>query len=129
MKFKFLSLSLFSAAAISPFLIPSLTPSAQAGCVAVDVNTQVAVDGQRRGNQRNNVNQEFGPNCENSVGGVVRSRSTQVCVTDGTCEQNRESNQFVDGDSNRQVPVRTRNIGIQVDVPVHIQKPKVPSRR
>ncbi|MDJ0796607.1 MAG: hypothetical protein QNJ51_07175 [Calothrix sp. MO_167.B12] len=121
MKSKLLSLGLFSISAISPFLIPALTPSAMAGCVAVDTNVQVAVTEKKRAQQSNNVQQEFGPNCENSVGSSVRSSSSQVCRS-ANCRQKRTSDQYVDG--GRRVPVKTRNIPVKVDVRVN---PVVPS--
>lgn len=119
MKFKLLSLSLFSLSAVSTFFLPSLTPSAMAGCVAVDVSTQVAVDGSRRRRQSNQANQQFGQNC-NGSGSTVTSVGNQVCVSDGTCEQRRRSDQFVDGNSHNRSRVRTPNIGVNVHVPVHV---------
>ncbi|NWF58956.1 MAG: hypothetical protein HXY43_06515 [Fischerella sp.] len=123
MRFKLLSLGLFSVTAVSPFFMPSLTPSALAGCTAVDVSAQVSVDRSREGNQSNQTNQNFGENCENSVGGTVTSVGTQTCVSGGRCEQRRNSNQFVDGDPNSNVPVRTRNIGIKVNPQIHVPLP------
>lgn len=120
MKFKLLSLSLFSLSAVSTFVLPSLTPSAMAGCVAVDVSTQVAVDGSNRRRQSNQANQEFGRNC-NGSGSTVTSVGNQVCVSNGTCEQRRTSNQYVDGNPNNRHNVRTPNIGIRVGVPVHVR--------
>ena len=117
MKSQLLSLGLFSISAVSSFFVPALTPSAMAGCVAVDTNVQVAVIERRRARQSNNVNQEFGPNCENSVGGVVRSSGTQVCRS-ADCTQKRTSDQYVDG-GRRHSPVKTRNIPIKVNVQVN----------
>ncbi|MBR8838631.1 MAG: hypothetical protein DSM106950_32680 [Stigonema ocellatum SAG 48.90 = DSM 106950] len=120
MKFKLLSLSLFSLSALSPIAISSLTHPAMAGCVAVDVGTQVAVDGHKgRGNQTNNVNQNFGPNCRNSVGGTVTSVGNQVCHS-GTCAQSRTSNQYADGNPNYRTGVNTKNIGIRVNPQIHV---------
>ncbi|MDJ0675818.1 MAG: hypothetical protein QNJ36_10630 [Calothrix sp. MO_167.B42] len=123
MKFKLLSLGLFSISAISPFFIPAFTPNAMAGCVAVDTNVQVGVTGRKPARQSNKVSQEFGPNCENSVGSSVRSSSSQFCRSEN-CTQKRTSDQYVDG--GRRVPVRTRNIPIKVNVQVN---PRVPSTR
>lgn len=120
MKFKLLSLSLFSISAVSPFLIPSLTPEAMAGCVAVDTSVQVAVDRSRQRSQTNDVSQNFGENCQ---GGRVRSSARQVCVSEGKCEQARTSEQNVTGDSNRRSRVNTPNIKVKVHVPVHVTKP------
>jgi hypothetical protein len=125
MKFKLLSLSLFSISAVSPFFLPALTPSAMAGCVAVDTSVQVSIDNQERGRQSNRTKQEFGPNCENSVGSSVRSSATQVCNS-SSCVQRRTSDQYVDG--GRYVPVKTNNIGVQVHIPVHVKKPNIPGR-
>ncbi|MBW4499876.1 MAG: hypothetical protein KME57_09980 [Scytonema hyalinum WJT4-NPBG1] len=119
MKFKLLSLSLFSISAISPFLISSFTNQAMAGCVAVDVSTQVAVDRSSQRNQRNEVSQNFAPNCD---GGRVRSRASQYCNSDGRCEQYRRSEQNVTGNGNRR---GGPNIGIKVHVPVHVTKPSI----
>ncbi len=121
MKFKLLSLTLFSLSAVSPLMIPSLTHPAMAGCVAVDVGTQVAVDGNRKGNQTNHTTQNFGPNCTNSRGGSVTTVGQQNCVS-GSCEQRRTSSQYVDGDGNP-IGVKTPNIGIQVHTPVHVYNP------
>jgi hypothetical protein len=122
MKFNLLSLGLFSIVTVSPLLMPSFTPSAQATCVAVDTNVQVAVHGQRRGSgaQSNRTNQEFGANCKNGVSSVT-SRGTQVCVSE-RCEQRRNSDQFVDGDKNG---VRTggRNIRVNPSVQVDVYSP------
>jgi hypothetical protein len=122
MKFKLLSLSLFSLSAVSPLMIPSLTHPAVAGCVAVDVSTQVAVDGNRKGNQSNSVNQGFGPNCRNGNGGNVTSVGNQVCHST-SCAQSRHSSQYADGDPNNPTGVSTPNIPIQVHVPVHVYDP------
>lgn len=120
MKSKLLSLSLFSLSAVSTFVFPSLTTTAMAGCVAVDVSTQVAVSGSRRRQQSNDVNQDFGRNC-NGSGSSVTTVGNQLCVSGGTCEQRRTSNQFVDGNPNNRSNVRTPNIGIRVGVPVHVR--------
>ena len=112
MKFKLLSLSLFSITALSPFIVPSFIPSAKAGCIAVDVGTQVAVDGHRQGHQSNHTSQNFGANCNGTTGSKVTTVGTQTCVS-GSCSQRRSSNQFVDGDPNSRIGVRTPNIGIQ----------------
>jgi hypothetical protein len=117
--FKLLSLSLFSISAVSPFLIASFTPKAMAACVAVDTGVQVAVDRSRERRQTNDVSQNFDENCN----GSVRSRGTQVCNSDGVCEQVRRSDQTVTGDSNRRS--RGPNIGVKVHVPVHVTKPDV----
>jgi hypothetical protein len=128
MKFKLLSLSLFSLSAVSTFVLPSLTPSAMAGCVAVDVSTQVAVDGSRSRRQSNQVNQDFGRNC-NGSGSTVTTVGNQLCVSGGTCEQRRTSNQYVDGNSNYRSNVRTPNIRVNVGVPVHVRNAAEKYRR
>lgn len=121
MKFKLLSLTLFSLSAVSPIMLPSLSHPAMAGCVAVDVSTQVAVDGNRKGNQSNNVNQNFGANCRNG-GGTVTSVGNQLCHSTN-CVQKRNSSQFADGDPNSYTGVSTPNIPIKVSVPVHVYDP------
>jgi hypothetical protein len=118
MKFKLLSLSLFSISAVSSVFIPSLTHEAMAGCVAVDTSVQVAVDRSRQRNQSNEVSQNFDENCQ---GGRVRSRASQVCNSEGTCVQERRSEQNVTGNGNRRSG--GPNIGVKVHVPVHVTKP------
>lgn len=118
MNFKLLSVSLFSISAVSTILIPSLNHKAMAGCVAVDTSVQVAVDRSRTRSQGNNVSQNFEDNCQ---GGRVRSRASQVCVSEGRCEQYRRSEQNVTGDRNRRSV--GPNIGVKVHVPVHVTKP------
>lgn len=125
MKFKLLSLGLFSLTALSSFFVPSLQNKALAGCNAIDVNVQVSIDNSPKGRQRNDVTQEFGDNCKGSVGSTAVSTSTQVCNSE-RCEQKRTSRQRVDGDPNRRVGVNTNNIGIKINVPVHVRKPKAP---
>lgn len=117
MNLKLLSLGIFSVVSVSPFLMPSFTPKASAGCVAVDVGVQVAVDGSRRGSQSNNVNQRFDPNCS---GGSVTSVGKQVCVS-SKCEQRRTSDQSVSGSG--RYYTGGRNIPIRVNVPVHVHNP------
>lgn len=117
MNFKLLSLGIFSVVSVSPFLMPSFTPKAAAGCVAVDVGVQVAVDGSRRGSQSNNVGQRFDPNCS---GGSATSVGKQVCVST-KCEQRRTSDQYVGGSS--RYNTGGRNIPIKVSVPVHVHNP------
>ncbi len=117
MNLKLLSLGIFSVVSVSPFLMPSFTPKAAAGCVAVDVGVQVAVDGSRRGSQSNNVNQRFDPNCS---GGSVTSVGKQVCVST-KCEQRRNSDQYVGGNS--RYNTGGRNINVKVGVPVHVHNP------
>jgi hypothetical protein len=121
MKFKFLSLSLLSLSAVSPFLMPEWTPKAMAGCVAVDVSTQVAIDGTRKtpGRQTNQVSQSFGENC---LGSTVTSVGNQVCVATNCEAQRRSSTQYVSGGSNI-TGVKTPNINVKVHVPVHVYNP------
>jgi hypothetical protein len=116
MNLKLLSLGIFSVVSVSPFLMPSFTPKAEAGCVAVDVGVQVAVDGSRTRSQSNNVNQRFDPNCS---GGSVTSVGKQTCVST-KCEQRRTSNQSVSGSGRY---TGGRNIPIKVYVPVHVHNP------
>jgi hypothetical protein len=114
MNLKLLSLGIFSAVSVSPFLMPSFTPKAEAGCVAVDVAAQVAVDGSRTRSQSNNVSQRFDRNCS---GGSVTSVGNQVCVST-KCEQRRTSNQSVGG--NGGYNTGGRNIQIRVNPKVHV---------
>ncbi|MEO1428054.1 MAG: hypothetical protein AAFV71_03110 [Cyanobacteria bacterium J06633_8] len=125
MKLKLLTISLFSLTSVSSFFVPFLSNKALAGCNAIDVNVQVAIDDSPRGRQRNNVSQEFGENCKETVGSTAATTSTQVCNS-SECEQKRNNRQQVDGDPNRRTGVNTNNIGIKVDVPVHVKKPKKP---
>ena len=125
MKLKLLTIGLFSLTTVSSFFVSSLENKALAGCNAIDVNVQVSIDDSPRGRQRNNVTQEFGENCEGTVGSTAVSTSTQVCKS-SKCEQRRNSRQRVDGDPNRRTGVNTNNIGIKVDVPVHVKTPKKP---
>ncbi|MBV6624935.1 MAG: hypothetical protein KI793_18740 [Rivularia sp. (in: Bacteria)] len=125
MKLKLLTISLFSLTSVSSFFVPSFSNKALAGCNAIDVNVQVAIDNSLRGRQRNNVSQEFGENCKGTVGSTAVTTSTQVCNS-SECEQKRHSRQQIDGDPNRRTGVNTNNIGIKVDVPVHVKKPKKP---
>ncbi|AFY59145.1 hypothetical protein Riv7116_6829 [Rivularia sp. PCC 7116] len=125
MKLKLLTISLFSLTSVSSFFVPFSSNKALAGCNAIDVNVQVAIDDSPRGRQRNNVSQEFGENCKGTVGTTAVTRSTQVCKS-SKCEQKRNNRQRVDGDPNRRTGVNTNNIGIKVDVPVHVKKPNTP---
>lgn len=114
MNLKLLSLGIFSVVSVSPFLVPSFTPKAEAGCVAVDVAAQVAVDGSRTRSQSNNVSQRFDPNCS---GGSVTSVGNQVCVST-KCDQRRTSNQSVSGSG--RYNTGGRNIQIRVNPKVHV---------
>ena len=125
MKLKLLSIGLFSLTTVSSFFVSSLQDKAFAGCNAIDVNVQVAIDDSPRGRQRNDVDQKFGDNCKGTVGSTAVTTSTQVCKS-ADCEQQRTSRQRVDGDPNRRTGVNTNNIGIKVDVPVHVKRPKAP---
>ena len=125
MKLKLLSGFLFSLTTVSSFFVPSLSDKAFAGCNAIDVNVQVAIDESPRGRQRNDVDHEFGENCEGTVGTTAVGVSSQVCNS-VKCEQKRTSRKILDGDPNRRTGVNTRNIDIKVDVPVHVKKPKPP---
>lgn len=126
MKLKLLTVSLFSLTTVSSFFVSSLENKALAGCNAIDVNVQVSIDDSPRGRQRNDVTQEFGENCKDTAGSTAVSTSTQVCNS-AKCEQRRKSRQRVDGDPNRRTGVNTNNIGIKVDVPVHVKTPKKPN--
>ncbi|MEA5595229.1 hypothetical protein [Rivularia sp. UHCC 0363] len=126
MKLKLLSISLFSLTTLSSIFIPPLQNKAVAGCNAIDVNVQVSIDDSPTGRQRNDVKQEFGENCKGSVGTTAVTTSTQVCNS-SQCEQARSNRQRLDGDPNRRTGVNTNNIGIKIDVPVHVKKPKKPN--
>lgn len=126
MKLKLLSISLFSLTTVSSFFVPSLQNKALAGCNAIDVNVQVSIDDSPRGRKRNDVTQNFGENCKGTVGATAVSTSTQVCNS-SKCEQGRTSVQRVDGDLNRRTGVNTNNIGIKIDIPVHVKRPKRPN--
>jgi hypothetical protein len=126
MKLKLLSFSLFSLTTVSSFFVPSLQNKVLAGCNAIDVNVQVSIDDSPRGRQRNDVTQNFGENCKGTAGATAVTTSTQVCNSEN-CEQKRTSVQNVDGDPNRRTGVNTNNIGIKIDIPVQVKKPKRPS--
>jgi hypothetical protein len=120
MKLKVLSLGLFSAAAVLPFVMPSLTPKAQAlGCVATDVAVQLDISSSPKpGQQTNNVNQQLGENCK---GNSVTNTATQVNVGADSANQTRNSSQFVgsgapgnDGIGNVQT---STHIPVQVTIP------------
>lgn len=125
MNFKVLTLGLFSLSAISPMFVPAFTPSAMA-CVAVDVNTQVAVEDKDapRGEQNNNSTRKLGENCGKGRGGRVVNRTRQVC-TSGTCNQNRNVRQEVDGDPNDNSGIDYPVVEVDVDTQVN---PRVPRR-
>ncbi len=123
MNVKLIYLGLFSASAISPFLIPAFTPSAMA-CTAVDVGVQIARE-DKRGIQENNVSQKFDPDCD---GGRVVNRSVQKCRS-GRCIQRRNSEQEVRRSNHgRRSNIKRPKIGVKVHVPVRIQNPKAPRR-
>ena len=126
MKLKLLSISLFSLTTLSSIFVPSLENKVLAGCNAIDVNVQVSIDDSPKGKQTNDVSQEFGENCKGSVGATAVTRSTQVCNS-SNCEQKRTSVQRVDGDPNRRTGVNTNDIGIKIDIPVHVKNPKKPN--
>lgn len=120
MKSKLLSLGLFSLTAVSPLFIPSLTPSASAGCVGVSAGTQISIS--REAQQSTRVNREFSPNCS---GNSATSTATQVCVNNGRCEQRRTVNQSIQG-GNRTGYDPVKNIEVDVNVPVHVKSPRSP---
>lgn len=128
MKFKLLSLGLFSVSAVSPFLVSGFTQSAMA-CVAVDVNTQAQV-AKDPGPQRNRVSQNLGPNCGRGRGGTAITRNRQTCIApDGTCTQNRESEQNVDAIPDNRSNVRYPVVKFRINNQIRIRTPRVPSRR
>ncbi|ARV59347.1 hypothetical protein BZZ01_12545 [Nostocales cyanobacterium HT-58-2] len=121
MKSKLLSLSLFSLTAVSPFFIPSFTPSASAGCIGVSAGTQIAIS--READQSTRVNRESAPGCS---GSSAVSTGTQVCVNQGgACEQRRTVNQKFEG-SNRRGFDPVKDINVDVNVPVHVKSPRAP---
>jgi hypothetical protein len=122
MKLKVLSLGLFSAAAVLPFFMPSLTPKAQAlGCVATDVAVQLDISSSPNpGQQSNNVNQQLGEKCK---GNSVTNTATQVNVGGNSANQNRNSSQVVGsgapGDDG------LGNVSTSTYVPIQVQIPDV----
>ncbi|MGH7998838.1 MAG: hypothetical protein ACREPR_05260 [Brasilonema sp.] len=119
MKSKLLSFSLFSLTALSPFFIPSLTPSASAGCVGVSAGTQVAIS-KNPSQQGTTVNREFGKDCN---GNSAVSTGSQVCFNDSSsCNQRRTVNQRIDGSGNR-TGVKTPNINVDVNPNVKVRLP------
>jgi hypothetical protein len=120
MKSKLLSLGLFSLTAVSPFFIPSLTPSASAGCIGVTAGTQIAIS--REASQSTRVNRQSSPGCS---GSTAVSTGKQVCINDGRCEQRRTVNQNFEG-GNRRGYDPVKDINVDVNVPVHVKSPRAP---
>ncbi|MBW4627918.1 MAG: hypothetical protein KME49_21015 [Brasilonema octagenarum HA4186-MV1] len=122
MKSKLLSLGLFSLTAVSPFFIPSLTPSASAGCVGVTAGTQIAIS--REARQSTRVNRQSSPGCS---GSTSVSTGKQVCINnDGACEQRRTVNQNFEGGNRRGGYDPVKDINVDVNVPVHVKSPRAP---
>lgn len=120
MKSKLLSLSLFSLTAVSPFFIPSLTPSASAGCIGVTAGTQIAIS--REASQSTRVNRQSSPGCS---GSSAVSTGKQVCISDGRCEQTRNVNQKFEG-GNRRGYDPVKDINVDANIPVHVKTPRAP---
>lgn len=88
--FKLLSLGLCSA--LLPFL-PSLTPTASAQCVMLDVSNQLAIHGSRQpSTQKNNVNMASTGDC---LGGAAVTTNAQTAVTPGDATQIRNSSSTI----------------------------------
>jgi hypothetical protein len=120
MKLKVLSFSLFSVAALSPFLMPSLTLKANAlGCTLTDVAVQVDVSGNpSQSQQNNNVNQQFGQNCK---GNSVTNTATQVHNGSNAGNQNRNSSQSAGSGALGDDGIG--NVKTQIHVPVSVENP------
>jgi hypothetical protein len=121
MKFKFLSLGLFSLTVVAPLFAPTFTRSASAlGCVATDVAVQVDVSGSKApAQQTHNPNQQFGEDC---VGNSVTNTSTQVNTGPNSAQQNVNSTSVLGGGATSNTPGKG-DVGVNVHVPVKVYNP------
>ena len=88
MKLKLIYFSLFSFSSLF-YLIPGTTKIANAACVGLDVNNQLALtSSQEPSTQGNNVDFNASPDC---FGNVTTSADTQLGVSDGPINQQRDS--------------------------------------
>ena len=88
MKLKLIYLSLFSVSTLF-YLIPGTTKIASAACVGLDVNNQLALtSSQEPSTQGNNVDFNASPDC---FGNVTSSTNTQLGVSNGPINQQRDS--------------------------------------
>lgn len=94
MKLNILSLGLFSLSTLLP-LTPAITSQADAACVMVDANTQVAIHGSQ--NPASQSNQVEMRNAEDCFGNVTVDTGTQVSSTPGEVQQSRSSSHIVGG--------------------------------
>lgn len=122
MKFKFLSLGLFSLSTVLALGTTTIKP-AQAVCTATDVNVQVGVS-REPAEQNNEASAEFDENCYNNNS---THTSTQVGQGDRV-RQNRRSEHKLggrEGDNKlREMGIDTPNIYTPVDVRVNVPTPE-----
>ncbi|MBF1990693.1 hypothetical protein [Fischerella thermalis] len=121
MKFKFLSVGLFSLTVVSPLFAPSFTrPASALGCVITDVAVQVDVSGSKTpAQQTHNPNQQFGEDC---TGNSVTNTATQVNTGPNSAQQNVNSNSVVGGGATSNTPGKG-DVGVKVHVPVDVYNP------
>jgi hypothetical protein len=119
MKFRFVSLSLFSLSALLP-LTPSFTPEAKA-CLIYDVTTQVAIHGsQTPAQQDNNVATGSDDNCFNNVAGGT---TTQVGIGAGEVQQSHDAQYFVGGGDQNNSGLTTPTITVTPTTQVDVYSP------
>ncbi|AFY90421.1 MAG: hypothetical protein CLLPBCKN_007930 [Chroococcidiopsis cubana SAG 39.79] len=122
MRFKFLSLGLFSLSTVLALGTTTIKP-AQAVCTATDVNVQVGVS-REPAEQNNEASAEFDENCYNNNS---THTSTQVGQGDRV-RQNRRSEHKLggrEGDNKlREMGIDTPNIYTPVDVRVNVPTPE-----
>lgn len=128
MKFRMLTLGLFSLSVIAPLSTIVASPAAAVGCVGVDVSNQIALHGSADGVQQNNEStMTSSPHCFGSVGVNV---GNQVYTGPGEgFVQERESHQSLDGINNptpygnEYLPTDGENIFIPVQTQTDIYVP------
>ncbi|NBD31990.1 MAG: hypothetical protein GVY17_03195 [Cyanobacteria bacterium] len=120
MKISTLSLGLLSLPTLLS-LTPVLTSQANAACVMVDVNTQVAIRGSHNpASQGNDVDMANGENC---FGNVTVDTGTQVSSTPGEVEQSRSSSHYVGGSADGSYGLNGPVIGVPVNTQVDTYSP------
>jgi len=121
MNFRLLSSRLLLAvSAFLPFA-PSLTSSASAQCVMVDVSVQTAIRGSKTpATQANNVDLQSSGSC---VGNTIVHTSTQTAVSPGNVTQNRTSSEQISGGAGNGTGVYGSTIKIPVEVKTDVYSP------
>lgn len=120
MKLNILSLGLFSLSTLLP-LTPAITSQANAACVMVDTNTQVAIHGsQKPASQSNNVEMQSAEDC---FGNVTVSNGTQSSITPGEVQQSRNSTHYVGGGTENSHGLSGPTIRVPVSTQVDAYSP------